>query len=176
MKRIAAITVFIVVLAPVAWAFHDLDCGPFRTKIINQATGESRCLEKSPEAIQQFMRFRKLQQEQEKRIRELQLEQRQRATAQALIRIRELNKQQKFHRRQAVNRRQPGLAVERSVKIQEGLLRQGLEAKRRREQSLESGLLRQQNLLEQQLALPRADLLDDQKAFNLRLKKDQQGQ
>lgn len=187
MKRIAAIAVFIVVLAPETLAFHDLDCGPFRATVVDEATGDTRCLDPTPEAQKQFLRFRQLQQEQEKRTRDLQLQQRQRtkaqelkqqqrAKAQALIGVRELNKQQIFNRRQAVNRRQPGLAVERSATIQEGLLRQGLEAKRRSEESLESRLIRQQNLLEQQLELPRADLLDDQKAFNLRLKKDQQRQ
>ena len=62
MKRIAVLAVFIVAVTPQAWGFHDLDCGPFRTRIINQATGESRCLVRSPEAIEQFMRFRKFQQ------------------------------------------------------------------------------------------------------------------
>ena len=65
LKYLAVIAVFSVAATPSALAFHDLDCGPFRTKIINQATGERRCLENSPEAIEQFLRFRKLQQEQE---------------------------------------------------------------------------------------------------------------
>jgi len=115
------------------------------------------------------------------------LEQRQLAKAQALqqqrlaweqsdIVAQELSRQQDFALRQALSQRQPGLSAERSATFQEGLLRQDLEAKRRCDQALESGLLRNQNLLEQQLALPRADLLDDQKALTLRLKKDQQGQ
>ena len=75
-----------------------------------------------------------------------------------------------------MRQRQPGLAAARSVRVQEGLLRQDQEAKRRGAAALESNLLRNQNLLEQQLVLPRADLLDGQKALNLRLKKDQQEQ
>ena len=157
-------------------AFHELDCGPFRTKIINQSTGERRCLENSPETREQFLRFRKLQQEQEKRAHELQLLQRQRAKAQALITIQEQKKQEQFTRRQILNQRLPGRASERSQILQEGLLRQDQEAKRRSEQALESDLLRTQNLLEQKLELPRADLLDSQKAFKRRVEKDQQGQ
>jgi len=38
---------------------------------------------------------------------------------------------------------------------------------------LENDLLRQGNLLEQQIKLPRADLLDGQKSLNRRLLKDQ---
>jgi hypothetical protein len=41
---------------------------------------------------------------------------------------------------------------------------------------LESNIERRRNQLEQRLELPRSDLLDDQKALNRRLKKDQQGQ
>ena len=40
---------------------------------------------------------------------------------------------------------------------------------------LESNIERRRNQLEQRLELPRSDLLDDQKALNRRLKKDQQG-
>jgi hypothetical protein len=53
------------------------------------------------------------------------------------------------------------------------LTHQDQEAKRLREESLQSNLLRGQNLLEQKLELPRADLLDGQKAFNKRILKDQ---
>jgi hypothetical protein len=176
LKRFAGIAVFFVATTPAALAFHELDCGPFRTKIINQATGERRCLENSPEAIEQFLRFRKLQQEQEKRTRELQLLQRQRAKAQALITIQEQNRQKQFTRRQILNQRQQGLAIDRSIKVQEGLIHQDREAKRSSEQALESDLLRSQNLLEQKLELPRADLLDGQKALKRRIEKDQKGQ
>ena len=176
MKRFAVIAVFSIAAAPAALAFHELDCGPFRTTIINEATGERRCLETSPEAKDQILRFRKLQQEQEKRTRELQLLQRQRAKAQAQITIQEQSRQEQFTRRQILNQRQPSLASERSQKLQEGLLHQGREAKRRDEQALESNLLRTQNLLEQKLELPRADLLDDQKALRRRVEKDQQEQ
>ena len=102
------------------------------------------------------------------------LKQQQHEREQINITKQELSKQQDFTRRQTVRQRQPGLAVERSVTIQEGLLRQDQEAKRRGEEALASGLLRQRFQLEQQLALPRADLLDGQKALNLRLQKDQQ--
>ena len=176
MKRFAVIAVFSVAATPAALAFHELDCGPFRTKIINQATGEHRCVERSPEAREQFLRFRKLQQEQEKRIRELQLLQRQRAKAQDQITIQEQSRQEQFTRRQTLNQRQPALASERSQILQEGLLRQDREAKRRSEQALESDILRTQNLLEQKLELPRADLLDSQKALRRRVEKDQQEQ
>ena len=176
MKRFAVIAVFFVAATPAALAFHELDCGPFRTKIINQATGERRCVESSSEAKEQFLRFRKLQQEQEKRTRELQLLQRQRAKAQALITIREQSRQEQFSRRQILNQRQPARASERSQILQEGLLHQDQEAKRRSEQALESDLLRTHNLLEQKLELPRADLLDSQKALKRRVEKDQQGQ
>lgn len=177
MKGIAAlsvVTVFIVAAAPAAWGFHDLDCGPFRAEVVDEATGISRCLDPAPGTQRQFLRFRQLKLEQEKRTRELQLEQRQRAKAQALIRIQELTKQQGFNRRHMVRQRQSGLTAARSTNIQEGLLRQDQEAKRRGEEALASGLLRQRFQLEQQLALPRADLLDGQKALNLRLQKDQQ--
>ena len=176
LKYLAVIAVFSVAATPSALAFHDLDCGPFRTKIINQATGERRCLENSPETREQFLRFRKLQQEQEKRTRELQMLQRQRAKAQALITIREQSKQEQFIRRQILNQRQSSRAGERSQIFQEGRLHQDRDAKRRGEQALKSNLLRSQNLLEQKLELPRADLLDGQKALKRRLAKDQQGQ
>ncbi len=187
MKRFAVIAVFSIAAAPAALAFHELDCGPFRTTIINEATGERRCLETAPGAKDQFLRFRKLQLEQEKRIRDLQLRQRQRVKAQEVerqqrlnaqtqITIQEQNKQQRFNRRQTLNQRQSSLASERSQKVQEGLLRQDREAKRRNEQSLKSDLLHTQNLLEQKLELPRADLLDGQKALRRRVEKDQQEQ
>lgn len=174
MKRFAVIAVFCIAAAPPALALHELNCGPFRTKIINQATGESRCLERSPAAKEQFLRFRKLQQEQEKRTRELQLLQRQRAKAQALITIQEQSRQKQFTRRQILNQRQPARASERSQILQKGLLRQDRDAKRRGEQALKSNLLRTRNLLEQKLELPRADLLDGQKALRRRIEKDQQ--
>ena len=162
-------------MAP-ALAFHELDCGPFRTTIVNEATGERRCVETSPDAIKQFQRFRKLQDEQKKRTRDLQLLQRQRAKAQAQITIQELNKQLQFTRRQTLNQRQSSRASERSQILQDGLLHQDQEAKRRGEQALKSNLLRQQNLLEQKMELPRADLLEDQKTLKRRIEKDQQGQ
>jgi len=172
---------------PPAWAFHELDCGPFRDAIINEATGETRCVETSPQAKEQFLRFQQLQLEQEKRVRDLQLrqrqrtkalelEQRQRANDQEQITIQETNRQQLLTLQQTRNQKQPSLVNERSLKLQEGLLRQDLEAKRRSDEVLSSDLLRTQNLLEQKLELPRADLLDGQKAFKRRVEKDQQGQ
>lgn len=191
MKFSGAIAGLVVVasiaISPPARAFHELECGPFRTTIINEATGARHCVETSPDAKDQFLRFRQLQQEQEKRVRDLQLrqsrrtkaqefEQRQRANAQTQITIQERNRQRSFTRRQTQNQRRQSLAGERTQKIQDGLLRQGREAKRRNEQALESDLLRAQNLLEQRLELPRADLLDDQKALSRRVLKDQQSQ
>ncbi len=187
MKRFAVIAVFAVAATPPALAFHELDCGPFRAAIVNKATGERRCVENSPAAKDQFLRFRKLQQEQKKRIHDLQLrqrqrvkaqevEQQQRATARTQITIQEQNKQQRFNRRQALNQRQSSRASERSQILQEGLLRQDRDAKRRNEQTLKSDLMRTQNLLEQRLKLPSADLLDSQKALKRRVEKDQQGQ
>ncbi len=170
------IAVFFVAVTPAALAFHELNCGPFRTAIVNKATGERRCVATSPDARDQFLRFRKLQQEQEKRTRELQLLQRQRAKAQALITIQEQSRQEQFARRHILNQRQSSRTSERSQILQEGLLRQDRDAKRRGEQALKSNLLRTRNLLEQKLERPRADLLDGQKALRRRIEKDQQGQ
>ncbi len=203
MKRfavIAVIAVFSVAASPAALAFHELECGQFHTTIINKATGERRCVETSPGAKEQFQRNRKLQQDQERRARTLQiredqekrtrdlllrqrqrvraqeLERQQRLNAQTQITAEEQNKQQQFTRRQALNRRQSSLTGERSQKLQDGLLQQNREAKRRGEEALKSNLLRTRNLLDQKLALPRADLLDGQKALKRRIEKDQQGQ
>lgn len=203
MKRfavIAVIAVFCVAAAPPALAFHELECGPFHTTIINEATGDRRCVETSPGAKEQFQRNRKLQQDQEKRTRNLQiredqekrtrdlllrqrqrvkeqeLELQQRLDAQIQITTREQKKQLRLNRRQILNQRLPALAGERSQILQKGLLHQDRAAKQRGEQALKSNLLRTQNLLEQKLALPRADLLDGQKALKRRLEKDQQGQ
>jgi hypothetical protein len=157
-------------------AFHTLDCGPFRTTIIDKKTGERTCLALSPVAQEQLLRSRKLQQEQERRTNDLLLKQRQRAKAQELIDIQERSKQQQFTRGHSRSTREPARSQERTSKIQEGLARQDQEAKRGRERVLESALARQQNLLEQKLKLPRADLLDEQKNLNKRLLKDQSGQ
>ena len=102
--------------------------------------------------------------------------QRQRAKAQALITIQEQSRQEQFIRRQILNQRQSSRAGERSQIFQEGRLHQDRDAKRRGEQALKSNLLRSQNLLEQKLELPRADLLDGQKALKRRIEKDQKGQ
>jgi len=170
----------IVVLAagfsPAARAFHTLDCGPFRITVIDKKTGESACLEQSPGAQEQFLRFRKLQQDQERRTRDLLLQQRQRAKAQELIDVRERNRQLQFALGHTLDQREPVRDQERTVTVQEGLSRQDLEEKLRREQALQSSYTRRQNLLEQKLELPRADLLDGQKALNRRLRKDQSGQ
>ncbi len=175
MLRVAALFVVVIVagLSPAAWAFHTLECGPFRTTLIDKNTGEKTCLDQGPGAQGQFMRFRKLQQDRERRTRDLLLQQRQQAKAQELIDLQERAKQQKFTRGHTLNQREPVRDQEKSRTIQESLTHQDQEAKRLREESLQSNLLRGQNLLEQKLELPRADLLDGQKAFNKRILKDQ---
>ena len=172
MLRIAAlfVVVFAAGLSPATKAFHTLKCGPFRTTIIDKKTGEKTCLDQGPGAQEQFMRTRRLQQEQTRRTRDLELQQRQRAKAQELIDIQQLNKQQQFTRGHTLNQREPVRDQEQSRIIQEGLTHQDQEAKRLREESLKSNLLRNQNLLEQKLELPRANLLVDQKALKRRLK------
>ncbi len=200
MKRFVIIAVFSVAATPAALAFHELKCGPFHTTVINEATGDRRCVETSPGAKEQFQRNRKLQQDQEKRTRNLKIredqekrtrdlllrqrqrvrdresERQQRLDAQTEITTREQKKQLRLNRRQILNQRLPARARERSQILQDGLLHQDRDAKRRGEQALESDLLRTQNLLEQQLTLPRANLLDGQKALKRRVEKDQQGQ
>lgn len=175
MKRIVAISVGILILAtplPVE-AFHELECGPFRTTIIDDETGRRTCLALSPDAQKLFLRTRKLQQEQARRTRDLLLKQRQRAKKQELITRREQNKQQQFNRSQTLRQRQPALERDQAIKLQEGLKRQEAIRTRRRELLRESDLERQRKLLEQQVKLPGADLLDSQKALKRRLEKDQ---
>ncbi len=187
MKLFFAAAVGFLAVSGSAWAFHELDCGPFRASVVDQATGQERCLEQSRAARKQFLRFRKLQQEQEKRTRDLLLQQRQQAKAQELIDRQARNKQLQFNRQQTdsqqrlIQRRQveeqrPALARDRSFKLQEGLKRQEIEATRRRELQRKIDLERQGNLLEQMIGLPRAELLDSQKALKRRLRKDQQPQ
>lgn len=175
MLRYAAL--FVVFLAfgvsPAAWAFHTLECGPFRATLIDKKTEKKTCLDLGPRAQEQFLRTRKLQQDQERRTRDLLLNQRQRAKAQELIDLQARNEQEQFTRSHSLEQRAPARDQEQSMTIQEGLTRQDQEAKRRREESLASNTLRRQNLLEQKLELPRADLLDDQKAFQRRRLKDQ---
>lgn len=184
MKLFLAAVVGFLAVSEAAWAFHELDCGPFRASVVDEATGQERCIEQSPDARKQFLRFRKLQQEQEQRTRDLLLQQRQRAKAQELIDTQARNKQLQFNRqhtdgqqrliqRRQTEQQQPALARDRSIKLQEGLKRQEVEATRRRERQRKSDLERQGNLLEQKIDLPRADLLDSQKALQRRLRKDQ---
>ncbi|NQU57448.1 MAG: hypothetical protein HQ513_09440 [Rhodospirillales bacterium] len=172
-NRMALAVVFFLAAIPNAGAFHELDCGPFRTTVFDKKTGEKKCLAQSPQARRQFQRFQKLQRDQEKRTRDLQLQQLQRDKAQALIEKQALNKQQQFTRRNSARQQESALSVERAQKLQDGLSRQDSEAVRRKGQLLENDLLRQGNLLEQQIELPRADLLDGQKSLNRRLLKDQ---
>lgn len=63
LKRIAVLAVLIIAVTPPAWGFHELDYGPIRTEVIDEVTGRTRCLDATPEAQQQFPRFRQLQQE-----------------------------------------------------------------------------------------------------------------
>ncbi len=187
MKLIIFVAVLVLALPPWARALHDLDCAPIRASVVDPETGQLKCLERSPDVRKQALRQRQLQQEQENRTRDLQLEQRQRAKAQELLERQTQRKQRQFSRQQTesqqrlLNQQQtrqqkPGLAQERSNRVQEGLKRQDLEAARRRQQLFKSALERQGNLLEQKAAQPQADLVDKQKDFNRRLKKDQQGQ
>ncbi len=187
MKLIIFVAVLVLALPPRAGALHDLDCGPMRASVVDPETGQRKCLERSPDVREQFLRQRKLQQEQESRTRDLQLQQLQRAKAQELLEKQTQRKQQQFNRQrtddlerqfnqQQTRQQKPSLAQERSNRVQEGLRRQDLEAARRREQLFKSALEREGNLLEQKITQPKADLLGKQKDLNLRLKKDQQGQ
>jgi len=63
LKRVAVLAVLIIAVTPPAWGFHDLDYGPIRTEVTGEVTGGTRCLDATPEAQQQFPRFRQLQQE-----------------------------------------------------------------------------------------------------------------
>ena len=170
MKRIVVVAIGILILAaplPVG-AFHELDCGPFRTKNIDDETGRRKCLALSPDEQKNFQRFRKLQLEQERRTKELLLKQKEREKLQELITKRELSKQKQFNRRQTVRQQQPVLDRERAIKLLEGRRRQEPITTRRRELLRESELERQRKLLEQQVKLPEADLLDSQKALKRR--------
>ena len=186
MKLIVGIVVLVLALPPWAAAFHDLDCGPMRASVIDPKTGQRKCLEQSPDVRKQFLRQRKLQQEQENRVRDLQLQQLQRSKAQQFLERQTQRKQQQFNRqqteaqqrrlhRQQTRQQQPDLARGRTIRAQESLKRQDLEAARRREQIFKNALERQGNLLEQKIVQPKADLLDRQKEFNRRLKKEQKG-
>lgn len=173
-----AVSVIIVSWTPhkTASAFHELDCGPFRASVVDEETGKRRCLALSPDAQKQFLRTRKLQQEQEQRVRDLLLQQKQLAKKQELIDKRERAQQQSFNRRHTVRLRQTVLERDQALKLQESLSRQEPQTKKRKDLLLESNIELRRNQLEQSLELPRADLLDDQKALTRRLKKDQQGQ
>ncbi len=183
MNRFAAIITGAVCVIIVSWtplktasAFHELDCGPFRDSVVDKETGQRRCLALSSDAQKQLLRTRKLQQEQEQRTRELLLQQKQLVKKQELIEKRERVQQQSFNRRHTLRQRQTVLERDQALKLQEGLSRREPESKKRKDLLLESNIERRRNQLEQSLELPRADLLDDQKALNRRLKKDQQGQ
>lgn len=194
MKRIVAVAIGILILAaplPVG-AFHELPCGQFQTTIIDEKTGLRTCLALSPDAQRQVQGARKLQQDQERRTRELLLKQRQqdqeqrtrelllkqqqRVKKQELIAKREQSKQQQFNRRQTVRQQQSALTRDQAIKLQEGLKRQEPITTRRRELLRKSDLKRQRKLLEQQVKLPGAGLLDSQKALRRRLEKDQRQQ
>ena len=144
-----AVSTIIVSWTPpnTAWALHELDCSPIRASVVDEKTGRRRCLALSLDAQKQVFRTRKLLQEQKKRTRNLLLQKKQLAKKQKLIEKRE-RVQQKSHNRRHADR----------------------------QRLLESNIERRRNQLEQRLELPRSDLLDDQKALNRRLKKDQQGQ
>jgi len=143
--------------------------------VIDKKTGERTCREPASGAREQFLRFRKLQQEQQRRTRDLLLQQRQRAKAQEILDTQERNRQLQFNRRHTLNQREQGRNQDRTVKVQESLARQDPEAQMLREWVLENTLSRRRNLLEQKLKLPRADLLDGQKAFSRGRLKDQSG-
>ena len=183
MNRFTAIITGAVGLIIVTWtpfkdasAFHNLDCGPFRASVVDKETGKRRCLALSPDVQKQFLRTRKLQQEQEKRTRDLFLQQKQLSKKQELIEKRKRVQQLSNNRRQTVRQRQAVLKRDQALKLQEGLNRREPQSKKRRDSLLESNVERRRNQLVQRLELPRADLLDGQKTLNRRLRKDQQGQ
>lgn len=171
----------------IAWALHELDCGEIRASVVDEETGRHRCLALSLDAQKQVLRTRKLLQEQEKRTRDLLLQQKQLAKKQELIEKRERFQQKSYNRRHAVRQRKSVLELtlrqrqsvlerDQALKLQEGLSRREPASKKRKVLLLESNIERRRNQLEQRLELPRADLLDNQKALTRRLKKDQQGQ
>jgi len=170
----AAVFLAVAVLLAVAAssgarAFHSLDCGPYRAVVTDPKTGVARCGAFSPEAQEQLLRSKRLLQAQEQRTRDLQLRQKQRAKAQALITSRERDAQQQRARRQAVDQRQPALDQSRALRRQEALLRTEPDETRRREELRENERERRLRLLEQQVELPRTDLLDDQRLLARRL-------
>ena len=83
-KRLALAVVFLLVALPPAGAFHELDCGPFRTTVIDKKTGERTCLAQPPEARRQYLRTKELQREQKKRTNDQQLLLRKRTARQDL--------------------------------------------------------------------------------------------
>ena len=178
MKRIVAVAIGILILAaPLpAGAFHELACGQFQTTVIDEKTGQRTCLALSPDAQRQVLGAKKLQQDQEQRTRELLLKQQQRVKQQELIAKREQSKQRQFNWRQSVRQQQSVLARDQAIKLQEGLKRQEPITTQRRELLRKSDLKRQRNLLEQQVKLPGAGLLESQKALRRRLEKDQRKQ
>lgn len=181
LKHFVAVAAMVAAWTAVAWAppalaFHDLDCGPFRAATIDKKTGARKCVQTSPDAQKQFLRFRKLRQEQEQRTNDLLLQQRQRQKAQDLIAKQELNKQKQFQRQSSQKQQQSVLNRQQALKRQQGLKRLEPASARRRELLRESELERAVKLLEQQVELPGAGLLDDQKSFRRRLEKDQKGQ
>lgn len=181
MKRIVAVAATVAAWTVIAWtppvlAFHDLDCGPFRATIVDKKSGTRKCAQTSPDAQKQFLRFRKLQQDQKQRTRELLLQQRQRQKAQDLIAKQELNKQQQFQRQNSQRQQQSVLNRLQALKRQQGLKRLEPASTKRRKLLRESELDRAVKLLEQQVELPGAGLLDDQRLLRRRLEKDQKRQ
>ncbi len=173
-----AVSVIVVSWTPLktASALHELDCGPFRASVVDEETGRRRCLALSQDAQKQVLRTRELLQEQVKRTRDLLLQQKQLAKQQELIEKRERVQQKSYNRRHSVRQRQTVLERDQAIKLQQGLSRREPQSKKRKDLLFESNIERRRNQLEQRLELPRADLLDDQKALNRRLKKDQQAQ
>lgn len=127
-NRIALTVVFLLAVVPPAGAFHELECGPFRITQIDKKTGVKKCLEQQPEVRRQYLRFRQLKRQQEKRTegqqfllrqrtarrdlkqgqirrtRELVLQQRQRANELELVKKRAEFRQQQLQLRNRLTR------------------------------------------------------------------------
>jgi len=174
----AAICVLALALAVAAGtvparAFHELDCGPLRPTLTDPDTGESACGTVSLEAQRQYLRARRLEQEQERRTRDLLLRQKRRAKSQNLIAKQESARQRQFTLRNTVRQKQPAIENEQSIVLQEVLNAQAFEAARREQVFRISDLDRQRILLEQEIELMKSGLLDEQNLRNRLLRKEQ---
>jgi len=199
MGRLAFITAAVMggtaaLSAPPAKAFHNLECASTSTTIIDEATGQRRCVRSAPLAREQFIRSRQLQQEQERRTRALLLQQREsvllreqeRFASDLLIQRnerelqlestvnQELARQEQFRRAHTARSSQSVFDNAQAVTAQDSLNRVEPEDTRRRAESRLNELERRQKANMQQQALPTLELLDDLKVRGRQLRNQQQ--